>query len=1181
MGNTKENISGENNSVVKKRRPLWIRILKWTGISVFVIIGLIAVVLSVALWYLTPGKLTPIVNDAASSALEADVRAGRVELTFWSTFPRLEVKVDSLSVVSRRFGSLDADMRAVLPHDSDSLFKLCGLRGAINVVSLLGGKIELNDVELDRPWVNLVVVGDTVANFDIFPQSESDSESSGLPVIAINRFDIKGDMPVRYRSVYAATDTMRRDVDAIVTLSSVSVGGDTSPHYWISLSGDAKGGMAPAILASQPIGLDGTVEWDQKNPMRLKISDFGITFGAIDAVLDTEVDFSEEVTVERLLLRLNDFYVAKAVAMIPAGLMPEELASIDTDMKVNVSVSVDSPFAPLQLQLPVADVDLAVEAGYFNLDKIRLHRMELESESKIDIAALDRSVINLRRLAMQGPAMDFNISAVVTRVLSDPHVKGRFSGMLTLHRLPRRLLDRLPCRLAGVLRGDADVNMNLSDLSREKFHKMKANGVLTLDGFRMAMRDSTMEAYLNRGEFRLGTDSKIKIKEYSVDSLLTASLKVDTVAFRGDGVRIEGKTLSVGIGSRNVASSSDTAQINPIGSMVSAERLRLISDSDSVRIVLRETSVRGSVRRYQGGKRSPLLTLNVDARRMRYADRFNRAGISRFHTSMTLHPKGRRPMSAALKSRYDSIAALHPELSADSLLTLARKDARKHRRKHSGQELESGRENLDFGADRSLRAWLRRWQASGSVEAKRVRLITPYFPVRNTLSDLDLTFSTDSIVLRDTRLRSGKSDMVLNGSIRNISRAFTSRRGAPLELDFDVRSDTLDVNDIMAAAIRGSAFASRIQSNDTISSLSGLDIEADEERLQNMVESDIDSVAAGAFIVPSNITAGFRVEAGHVHYNDVWLCNLRGLLSMYDGAVNMQEFRASTEAGSFGLTALYSAPTRRDISFAAGMRIQKLNLRQLTHIMPQLDSILPMLGYMEGIVDADAALTTRLDSMMNFDLQTTNMALKLSGDSLVLLDSETFRTVSKWLLFKNKKRNMIDHMDVEVAVHDGYIDLYPFIFDMDRYKLGVRGSNDAAFNLDYHVAVLKSPMPFKFGVNIKGTPDKMKIRLGKARINEKTVASSRQLTDTVRVNLIKEIRTAFRRGMRSAGVKGLKLQRRERMRGAAGDMSGDMSGDTLSAADSLVFIQNGLIEAPKPDSIPSVTDKKNNKNRRK
>ena len=33
-----------------------------------------------------------------------------------------------------------------------------------------------------------------------------------------------------------------------------------------------------------------------------------------------------------------------------------------------------------------------------------------------------------------------------------------------------------------------------------------------------------------------------------------------------------------------------------------------------------------------------------------------------------------------------------------------------------------------------------------------------------------------------------------------------------------------------------------------------------------------------------------------------------------------------------------------------------------------------------------------------------------------------------------------------------------------------------ALNFDYHSAFLKSPLPFKFGINIKGNPDKYKVR---------------------------------------------------------------------------------------------------------
>jgi hypothetical protein len=78
------------------------------------------------------------------------------------------------------------------------------------------------------------------------------------------------------------------------------------------------------------------------------------------------------------------------------------------------------------------------------------------------------------------------------------------------------------------------------------------------------------------------------------------------------------------------------------------------------------------------------------------------------------------------------------------------------------------------------------------------------------------------------------------------------------------------------------------------------------------------------------------------------------------------------------------------------------------------------------------------------------------------------------------------------------------------------GSNDLAMNLNYHVSILKSPIPFKFGINIKGTPEKMKIRLGRAKVKENMIGERQVLADNTRVNLVEQINKAFRQGLSKA-----------------------------------------------------------------
>lgn len=167
-----------------------------------------------------------------------------------------------------------------------------------------------------------------------------------------------------------------------------------------------------------------------------------------------------------------------------------------------------------------------------------------------------------------------------------------------------------------------------------------------------------------------------------------------------------------------------------------------------------------------------------------------------------------------------------------------------------------------------------------------------------------------------------------------------------------------------------------------------------------------------------------------------------------------------------------------------------------------------------------------------------------------------------------------------MIVKDSRLEMFPFMFNIDRYKLGVMGNNDMALNFNYHVAVLKSPLPFRFGINLSGNTDKFKVRLGKAKFNEKSAGLTMAIADTTRINLVNRIENIFRRGVRDAGVETLQL-------GTAVTPSmlpDSEQGDTISHADSLIFINEGLLPPPPaPDStaVAPAENKKSKKGKKK
>ncbi len=171
----------------KKKKPGWVRALKLALIVAVAVAALIMLAIGVAVWTLTPDRLTPLVGKYASRYLNADVSADRVELTYWSTFPTVSLEVEGLRVISHALDSLPASERANLPAYADTLATVRRFSGGVNVWGISVGRVMLSDVEIEHPVINLVKADSLHANYDIVPAS-SDTTSSPLPEIAINRF---------------------------------------------------------------------------------------------------------------------------------------------------------------------------------------------------------------------------------------------------------------------------------------------------------------------------------------------------------------------------------------------------------------------------------------------------------------------------------------------------------------------------------------------------------------------------------------------------------------------------------------------------------------------------------------------------------------------------------------------------------------------------------------------------------------------------------------------------------------------------------------------------------------------------------------------------------------------------------------------------------------------------------
>lgn len=1136
---------------------------------VMAVVLTVAAAMICAVKILHPGRLTPLVEHFANKAVNADVSVGRVELAFDPAFPVLSLRVDSLSVISKAFSGEDGSQTDGLPQWRDSLFSLDRFYGTIDLGALLSrGEIALRNVELQRPAVNIVISRSGKGNFDIYESGDSTAAPDDTPVLippfSIRRFSIEEPREMRY---FNAADSTEATILLMHNARLESVG---QPAYSLQVDGNVSSPYAKTLLNLDDFefGLDGRVRWTPEKPAMLTFEEFRVRGAFVSASLNMEMDYDSTLVVPSASLAVDPVAVTQLLQFVPDSIRRDNrlLAPyFTTDAAVSLDARLLKPFSAATDSIPAFALNVRMEDAPFTYGPAKFSSIGFDISASLETGNPDDLKVDVRRIAVAGPATALNVSGSLSKLLSDPAFDVCMKGKVDFSLFPR-IVSRI---VGGSLRGrvglDVDVDGRMSMLSQEGFHLLDVSG--TLDGHNLVYISSDTADMVDINRLGIAFNSQVKGRQVDNKPMLGAGVKVDTANILVGGVDIAVGDLGLGVGVENTVATTDTTLVLPVGGGIRIGRLNIESVADSAGVRLRDVAGRVSLHRFKGARRLPEIEADLGIGRFAAGTNTTRFSLRDASLKASMHKK---PMSERgrkeIRHLADSIRHANPDLTPDEVIQLAiekrRENRRKVRRLYTARD-ENENEMLEWDLATGFRKFLLGWELHGLLTTRSARLYTPLFPLRNRVSRLDISFSNDSVAVNNLRYKAGRSNLVVTGLISNIKRGLTSRRGDnSLKINFAVESDTIDVNQLADAVFAGASYAEKMRRGFAGPAFSDFDDDSRlDDELDAMVSQHPDTT--GPLLIPVNIDGRVVMQADNIFYSDLKMKDFKGDILVYDGGLNFHSLTARTDMGNVGLSALYSAPNVRDMSFGFGLDLERMNIERFLGLVPAVDSVLPIMRDFRGIIDAEMAATVDIDSCMNFILPSLDAAVRLSGDSLAFIDQETYATLGKWLRFKDKADNRIKHMNVEMVVRDNILQIFPFSFDIDRYRLGVVGYNDLAMNFDYHISVLKSPLPFKFGITLKGNPDKYKIRLGGAKYKEGRAAEHIGVADTARINLLQQIEGVFRRGVRNSRFRRLDIPGAE----AAGKMAGEPD-PGLSASDSLMLKQEGLLEES-ADSIIS------------
>lgn len=978
----------------EKRRSLPARILKYVTLTLGGILCLIVLALVGVTFWLNPERLTRLVNEKGSEYLKADVRVSNLRFTLWSSFPRLYLVADSISLRSRTLDSLPEATRGLLPEGADVLGGCGRFSGAVNLRSLLKGDIRLHNVEIDDFSLNLVAVNDSIDNYSIFP--ETDNSKTRIPKMSANLIELRSPKTISYRSLQSGLNG--RIQPKVISLKEDSVKGPKKDVYDLVLSGNVNMAVdSLAILTDFPFSLDGKVNL-HFDPFGIVCKDYSIGLGNVETQASVNFVAGSSPGIRDLSFQVKSFHLMKLLGYLPPEVLPQ-ISGLDADVMVNASARLTRPYhfsssslpsVEVRFSVPDGDVLYTVEGG----DRYSVRHIGLNGVFMFNGDDPSSSYISIPGFDVVGEGMDLQLRARVDDMLGSPKVTANVEVASRIENLRRYFAVLEPFRPAG----DVSVTTDLS--------------------------------------FMLPTYTSTTPEDVSVSGRVT--MKDAKFCVPAAGAKAQARDLVLDFNSK-MPTLSDTVTSIPadikgkLGNVVFT-----IGGKEVTRLSVKDLDFAGSVRSSDGPSGSPD-SLSVALKASRFDLR--RGGLDftlrNFMTDMHVAP--------------EDIRIPKPEgfRFADEAML---------------RQLPHTRELLTFNVSDSLKSMLRSVNFNGRLNLSDGVLHIRDYPAEVRLGRCAVRWSTDSIAIDRFSFSSQQSSLVLSGGVSNLRQYLTWPGQSSLVARLHADIDTLNINQLAKAYEKAVATAGLGMSRaDSIA--------AAKKREETYAHQD-----TTALILPRNINVSVDMTGREVIYTNLFFSGMKTRLSMADGILRLGDLQMQATFAGAGVNLVYDTSNIENIALYGDVAITDLDLLKMYAKFPSIERNFPEVLNLSGQLSLNADFNLGVYPTMTADVPGFTARVGLNGQQLKLHQTEFIHHIVRMMLIFSHDDIHIADINIAGNVHDNLLELYPFNLDFSRYKLKLEGLNNFNGDLYYHIGVEKSPIPFKFGIEVEGQYHHPKLR---------------------------------------------------------------------------------------------------------
>lgn len=335
--------------------------------------------------------------------------------------------------------------------------------------------------------------------------------------------------------------------------------------------------------------------------------------------------------------------------------------------------------------------------------------------------------------------------------------------------------------------------------------------------------------------------------------------------------------------------------------------------------------------------------------------------------------------------------------------------------------------------------------------------------LKGSIPNTSFTLTPEKMIVKKANVILGNSDFNLTGEFSNLTKFLD--HDALLKGEFDFVSEKTDIMELMdifngmgteqASDVNGSVETSTVEE-------------------KNIAQTD-------PFMVPKGVDIRLNTTIKKSIINEHSIENIKGALTIKDGTLILEQVGFTSKAANMQLTAIYKSARRNHLFTSIDFHLLNIDISELVSLIPYIETINPMITSFDGQGNFHLAAETYLKSDYSLKNSTIRGAAAFEGENLILMDNETFSSMANMLMFEKKTANKINKLSVEMTVFRDEIDLYPFLLKMDDYSAVISGQVNMDEQINYHVSVTDSPLPFRLGLNINGTIDNPTFKLASCK----------------------------------------------------------------------------------------------------